>query len=62
LTHVVSKVEKLHIEYLLAKWTCLLLLSCSFPTLFVWVCVVLLFIIVSLFSTCCLGFSFFLFL
>jgi len=64
LTHVVSKVEKLHTKYLLAKWTGLLLLSCSFPTLFVWASVVLFFVIVFLFSTCsfpacCLGFQFF---
>jgi len=42
----------------------LLFLSCSFPMLFVWVCVVLFFVIVFLFSTCsflayCLGFWFF---
>ncbi len=60
-----SKVEKLHIEYLLEKKTSLLVLSCSFSMLFVWVCVVMLFIIVFLFFTysflaCCLGFRFFL--
>jgi hypothetical protein len=52
LTYVVSKVEKLHTEYLLAKKASLLFLSCSFLVLFVWVCVVLLFVIVFLFFTC----------
>jgi hypothetical protein len=66
LTHVVSKVEKLHTKYLLAKRTSLLLLLCSFPVLFVWVCIVLFFVDVFLFSTCsfptcCLGFHFFCF-
>jgi hypothetical protein len=60
LTYVVSKVEKLHTKYLLTKRTCLLLLSCSFLTLFVLVCVVLFFIVVLFFTCsfliCCLGF------
>jgi hypothetical protein len=47
------KVEKLHIEYLLAKKTSLLLLLCSFPTLFVWVCIVSIHChCLFLFSTC----------
>jgi hypothetical protein len=58
LTHVVSKVEKLHNEYLLVKKMGLMLLSCSFPVLFVLVCVVLFFVVVFLFFTCCLGFCF----
>jgi hypothetical protein len=61
LTHVMSKVEKLHTEYLLAKRMGLFLLSCSFFALFVSICVVLFFIVVFLFSICltpicCLGF------
>jgi hypothetical protein len=64
---LLAKVEKLHIKYLLTKKTSLLILLCSFSTLFVWVCVVLLFIVVFIFFTCsfpayCLSFCFFLFL
>jgi hypothetical protein len=63
LTCVVSKDEK----YLLAKRMGLLLLSCSFPALFISSCIVLFFFVVFLFYTClipicCLGFFFFLFL
>jgi hypothetical protein len=63
LTHVVLKVEKLHTEYLLAKRMSLLLLSCSFPMLFVSICVVIFLVVVFLFTTssiptCCLGFHF----
>ncbi len=47
-----SKVEKLHTKYLLTKKTSLLFLLCSFLVLFVWVCVVLFFVIVFLFSIC----------
>jgi len=39
----VSKVEKLHTEYMLTKRTSLFLLSYSFHTLFVGVCIVLFF-------------------
>jgi hypothetical protein len=52
LTHVVLKVEKLHTKYLLTKRTSLLLLSCSFPVLFVSVCVVQFLVVVFLFTTC----------
>jgi hypothetical protein len=52
LTHVMSKVEKLCTEYLLAIRIGLLLLSCSFPVLFVSVCIVMFFVIIFLFSTC----------
>jgi hypothetical protein len=67
LAYVVSKVEKLHTEYLFTKRTSLLLLLCSFLALFVWVCVVIFFVIVFLFFICsfpgcCLGSNFFLFL
>ncbi len=51
-THVVSKVEKLHTKYLFTKRTKLLFLSCSFPVLFVSVCIILFFVVVFLFSTC----------
>jgi len=66
LTHVVSKVEKLHTKYLFIKRTNLLLLSSSFLALFVYFYVVLLFVVVFLLSTCsfpiyCLGFQFFYF-
>ncbi len=61
LTHVVSKVEKLHTKYLLIKRMGLLLLSCSFLALFVSICVVMFFVVVFLFFTCCLGFQFFCF-
>ncbi len=61
-----SKVEKLHTEYLFTKMMGLLLLLCSFPRLIVWVCVVIFFFVVFLFFTCsffayCLGFKFFCF-
>jgi hypothetical protein len=61
---IVSKVKKLHTKYLLAKRMDLLLLLCSFLVFFIWVCIVLLFVIVFLLSTCsflvcCLGFQFF---
>jgi hypothetical protein len=46
-----SKVEKLQVQHLLTKRMSWFLLSCSFPMLFVWVCIVLLSIIVSLLST-----------